>query len=824
MRARPRATASSLAVGARWRLRAVVAPSARSGCASGRLTRRCSTSTTRRRRSSSIGAACRSTRRCRATARAASTSTPATCRRCSSRRRSPPRIAASGRIPASIRSRSRARCGRTSSEGSVVEGGSTITQQVAKLLLNRRSPKRARGVAREDPRGGARAAARAPLRQARDARALPEPRGLRQSDRRRRPGEPRLLRHRSVDADAGAGGVSRRPAAAAVRLQPVPQPRPGDRAAADRASTDAGRRRADAPTSAREARDERLRFSRTTAPFLAPHFVEMVLRRAGPNRAGADRDDARRRAAERRRRHHQQPPAGARAARRGERRGRRARQRARRVAGLGRIGRLRRRRARRRDQRPARRRGSQGRRSSRSPMRSRSSRASRRPACWPTCRRIFRPPKPGVLYSPRNYDGRYRGPLLARRALAGSENVPAVVARVRARRAGAAALSDARRPLDLRSHAVVLRPRPHARQRRSPARRARGRVLGVRARRRVARADLVGRAVDSASQAARSAIASARLAAHGATGSPTSSPTTSAREYIFGRGGNLEFPFPVAVKTGTSQAYHDNWTVGYTRDVTVGVWVGNFDRTPLKSSTGVTGAAPIFHAVMLAATRAAARRRIGSTRAPIVAAPDGVVEREICALSGMPANPWCPARQRERLPAGDDPPCSWHHQSDDGLLVVWPPVYRQWARENGLADRAGAIESSARRRVRSIDAAGATRLDVRSRSSARRPARPTSSIRRCAASSRSLPLRVVAATPGTIEWQVAGRVVGTSSSEAPLDVAADSGRPPHHRERRARARGGEFSCREVEPRITRTTYYRVHFPPTPSPASRPHVP
>ena len=35
--------------------------------------------------------------------------------------------------------------------------------------------------------------------------------------------------------------------------------------------------------------------------------------------------------------------------------------------------------------------------------------------------------EPGVVYSPRNYDGRYRGPLLARHALAGSENVPAVV-------------------------------------------------------------------------------------------------------------------------------------------------------------------------------------------------------------------------------------------------------------------------------------------------------------------------------------------------------------------------------------------------------------
>ena len=55
-----------------------------------------------------------------------------------------------------------------------------------------------------------------------------------------------------------------------------------------------------------------------------------------------------------------------------------------------------------------------------------------------------------------------------------------------------------------------------------------------------------------------------------------------ARAYIFGRGGSLEFPFPVAVKTGTSQAYHDNWTIGYTRHVTVGVWVGNFDRRPLR--------------------------------------------------------------------------------------------------------------------------------------------------------------------------------------------------------------------------------------------------
>ena len=63
------------------------------------------------------------------------------------------------------------------------------------------------------------------------------------------------------------------------------------------------------------------------------------------------------------------------------------------------------------------------------------------------------------------------------------------------------------------------------------------------------------------------------------------------------------------MKTGTSQAYHDNWTVGYSRHVTVGVWVGNFDRKPLRNSSGITGAAPIFHAVMLAAERRAAADR-----------------------------------------------------------------------------------------------------------------------------------------------------------------------------------------------------------------------
>lgn len=80
-----------------------------------------------------------------------------------------------------------------------------------------------------------------------------------------------------------------------------------------------------------------------------------------------------------------------------------------------------------------------------------------------------------------------------------------------------------------------------------------------------------------------------------------------ARASAFGRNSALRFEFPVAVKTGTSQGFHDNWVIGWTDRVTVGVWVGNFDRTPLRGATGVTGAGPVFNAVMRAA-----HRRIGS--------------------------------------------------------------------------------------------------------------------------------------------------------------------------------------------------------------------
>ena len=53
-----------------------------------------------------------------------------------------------------------------------------------------------------------------------------------------------------------------------------------------------------------------------------------------------------------------------------------------------------------------------------------------------------------------------------------------------------------------------------------------------------------------------------------------------------------------AVKTGTTDDVKDNWTIGYTRNVAIGVWVGNNDGDPMINSSGLTGAAPIWNTVL----------------------------------------------------------------------------------------------------------------------------------------------------------------------------------------------------------------------------------
>ncbi len=72
----------------------------------------------------------------------------------------------------------------------------------------------------------------------------------------------------------------------------------------------------------------------------------------------------------------------------------------------------------------------------------------------------------------------------------------------------------------------------------------------------------------------------------------------AARSLSFGLENVLATRYWSAAKTGTSKDLRDNWCVGFTRRYTVGVWVGNFDGAPMTNVSGVTGAAPIWLAVM----------------------------------------------------------------------------------------------------------------------------------------------------------------------------------------------------------------------------------
>jgi len=70
------------------------------------------------------------------------------------------------------------------------------------------------------------------------------------------------------------------------------------------------------------------------------------------------------------------------------------------------------------------------------------------------------------------------------------------------------------------------------------------------------------------------------------------------RYHEFFPGNPLELDRPAAAKTGTTDSFRDNWTMGYTPFLAVGVWAGNSDNSEMRNVIGITGAGPIWHDVM----------------------------------------------------------------------------------------------------------------------------------------------------------------------------------------------------------------------------------
>ncbi|HSB00931.1 MAG TPA: transglycosylase domain-containing protein, partial [Anaerolineales bacterium] len=124
-----------------------------------------------------------------------------------------------------------------------------------------------------------------------------------------------------------------------------------------------------------------------------------------------------------------------------------------------------------------------------------------------------------------------------------------------------------------------------------------------------------------------------------------------ARSWMFGRNSLLNLPFQVAAKTGTTNDFRDNWTLGYTPDLVTGVWVGNADYTPMVNTTGLTGAAPIWSSFMQYAVPIVS----GGTPTPF-SIPSGIVQKAICSVSGAEPSQWCRGGQRNEYFASDQPP------------------------------------------------------------------------------------------------------------------------------------------------------------------------
>jgi len=103
---------------------------------------------------------------------------------------------------------------------------------------------------------------------------------------------------------------------------------------------------------------------------------------------------------------------------------------------------------------------------------------------------------------------------------------------------------------------------------------------------------------------------------------------------------------PAAAKTGTTNNYKDAWTIGYTPQLVTGVWVGNTDNSDMKYVSGLSGASPIWRAVMEYALQ-------DEDIVPF-ARPEGLIEMPVCALSGKLPNGLCPTVNELFIP-GTEP-------------------------------------------------------------------------------------------------------------------------------------------------------------------------
>lgn len=183
-----------------------------------------------------------------------------------------------------------------------------------------------------------------------------------------------------------------------------------------------------------------------------------------------------------------------------------------------------------------------------------------------------------------------------------------------------------------------------------------------------------------------------------------------AREYIFGRQNYLTLSGrEVAVKTGTTNDFHDAWTIGYTPSIVTGVWVGNNDNSPMnKRSDGSVVAAPIWNGYM---RRTLARDAIESFTRPLPITTgkgilDGQIGQEMIVRvdrrTGLPAtgNPFEEVEERVSRVVHDtlfyvnkdDPRGAIpEHPEQDAQYSRWEQSVREWVKRENIKESADVL-------------------------------------------------------------------------------------------------------------------------------------
>ena len=134
---------------------------------------------------------------------------------------------------------------------------------------------------------------------------------------------------------------------------------------------------------------------------------------------------------------------------------------------------------------------------------------------------------------------------------------------------------------------------------------------------------------------------------------------------------------PAGAKTGTTSDYRDTWTMGFTTDLAVGVWVGNSNNTQMDRVLGAAGPAPIWHRFMVEVHQRPelARHLLDPSGQPYpaeFARPEGIVEAEVCTATGKkPTAPGTPTR-KDLFVKGREPahPCDELTPEENDELAI----------------------------------------------------------------------------------------------------------------------------------------------------------